>query len=43
LLELGELPNVDLRVVPYSAGWYPALAGSFILIDSDEDEVPRPT
>jgi transcriptional regulator with XRE-family HTH domain len=40
LLELGELPNVDLRVVPYSAGWHPAMAGSFILIDSDEDEIP---
>jgi transcriptional regulator with XRE-family HTH domain len=36
LLELGEMPNVELRVVPFSASWTPALTGPFILLDSDE-------
>lgn len=36
LLELVELPNVEIRVVPYSAGWTPALTGSYILFDSNE-------
>jgi transcriptional regulator with XRE-family HTH domain len=36
LLEFGDVPNVDLRIVPYSASWTPALTGSFILFDSDE-------
>lgn len=40
LLELGELPNVSIRIVPYSASWYPGLAGSFILIDSADEETP---
>lgn len=35
LLDLAELPNIDLRVVPYSAGWSQLLSGAFILIDSD--------
>jgi transcriptional regulator with XRE-family HTH domain len=36
LLELSELPNIDIRVVPFDAGWTPALSGAFILIDSDQ-------
>ncbi|GAA1967583.1 helix-turn-helix transcriptional regulator [Amycolatopsis minnesotensis] len=36
LLELGELPNVDIRIVSYSAGWTPAAIGSFILLESDQ-------
>lgn len=36
LLELGEYPNVDLRVVPFEAGWTQLTAGAFILFDSDE-------
>jgi transcriptional regulator with XRE-family HTH domain len=36
LLELSELPNIDIRVVPFDAGWTPALSGAFILIDSAE-------
>jgi transcriptional regulator with XRE-family HTH domain len=36
LVEMGDLPNVDLRLVPYSAGWTPLLVGSFMLIESDQ-------
>jgi transcriptional regulator with XRE-family HTH domain len=36
LLELGERPNIDLRIVPFESSWSPALSGAFILIDSDE-------
>jgi transcriptional regulator with XRE-family HTH domain len=36
LLELADLPNIDIRVVPFEAGWTQALSGAFILIDSDE-------
>jgi transcriptional regulator with XRE-family HTH domain len=36
LLELIELPNVEIRIVPFSAGWTAASAGSFILVESDE-------
>ncbi|MEU4524756.1 helix-turn-helix transcriptional regulator [Amycolatopsis sp. NPDC024027] len=36
LMEMGELPNVELRLVPYSAGWSPLLVGSFTLIESDQ-------
>jgi transcriptional regulator with XRE-family HTH domain len=38
LLELGELPNVDIRIVPFSASWTPAATGPFILFDSDQGE-----
>jgi hypothetical protein len=37
LLELGELPNVTLRLVPFEAGWGSHLTGAFILFDSDTD------
>ncbi|MCU1687807.1 MAG: putative DNA-binding protein [Amycolatopsis sp.] len=36
LLELAEMPNVELLAVPFSANWTPLLTGSFMLIDSDE-------
>lgn len=36
LLELGAMPNVELRVVPFTASWTPLLTGPFILIDSDQ-------
>ncbi|MEC3974916.1 DUF5753 domain-containing protein, partial [Amycolatopsis sp. H20-H5] len=36
LLEMGELPNVELRLVPYRAGWSPILVGSFTLYESDQ-------
>lgn len=35
-LELADLPNVDLRVVPFNSGWHGGLEGMFMLIDSDE-------
>jgi transcriptional regulator with XRE-family HTH domain len=36
LAETGELPNVTLRLVPYTAGWSPMLVGAFTLIESDQ-------
>lgn len=36
LVETGELPNVELRLVPYSAGWSPMLVGAFTLIESGQ-------
>ena len=36
LLEMGELPNVELRLVPYRAGWSRILGGSFTLYESDQ-------
>ncbi len=36
LAEMVELPNVEVRVIPFGAGWTPALAGPFILFDSDQ-------
>ncbi|WP_092973974.1 helix-turn-helix domain-containing protein [Actinopolyspora lacussalsi] len=37
LMSATEMPNVDLRIVPASAGWTPALEGPFVLIDFDAD------
>lgn len=36
LLELAELTNVDVQVVPYDTGWHAGLEGMFMLIDSDD-------
>jgi transcriptional regulator with XRE-family HTH domain len=36
LLELAELPNVDLRAVPFGSGWNPVLEGAFTLITTAE-------
>ncbi|MDA3645866.1 helix-turn-helix transcriptional regulator [Saccharopolyspora indica] len=36
LLQLSELKNVDVHVVPFKSGWHPALEGLFVLIESDE-------
>lgn len=36
LVEMGDLPNVELLLVPYSAGWSPLLVGAFTLIESGE-------
>ncbi|MGX7824132.1 helix-turn-helix domain-containing protein [Actinokineospora sp. 24-640] len=38
LLAIGEQPNIDIRVLPYSAGGHPALHGPFILL---EFPIPR--
>lgn len=37
LLDMGELPNVELRLIPYSAGWSPILVGSFTMYEFDQD------
>lgn len=36
LTEMIDLPNVQVRIVPFGAGWTPVLTGSFILFDSDQ-------
>ena len=36
---LSERPNIDVRVLPFSAGMYPQ-RGSFMLLDFDDDEDP---
>jgi transcriptional regulator with XRE-family HTH domain len=36
LLEVAEHPNVDLRVVPFTAGWVPSLDGGWTVIESAE-------
>ncbi|OLF05387.1 transcriptional regulator [Actinophytocola xinjiangensis] len=36
LVDVAELPNVDLRVIPFGVGWHPALEGPFTLIDSSQ-------
>jgi transcriptional regulator with XRE-family HTH domain len=38
LLKMAERPNVDLRVVPFSCGWHPALEGPFLMIAPEESE-----
>lgn len=47
LLQLAELPNVSLRVVPLAAGPHPgAVAGSFIILDFPPEKgrtVPEPS
>ncbi|MDR7301000.1 helix-turn-helix domain-containing protein [Haloactinomyces albus] len=37
--EMAELTNVDLRVLPFSSGWHPALEGLFLLIESEQTPV----
>lgn len=37
--EMAKLSNVDLRVVPFSSGWHPALEGLFLLIESEQTPV----
>lgn len=33
ILKLGDLDNVDVRIIPVSAGWTPAHAGPFVLLE----------
>ncbi len=37
LLTWADVSNVDLRVIPETAGWTPALEGPFVLIDFEEE------
>ncbi len=36
LLAMAKRSNVDLRIIPFTAGWYPALEGPFTVIDSTD-------
>lgn len=36
LLKMAAQPNIDLRIVPQSAGWHPALEGPFVILTIDE-------
>lgn len=38
LLELADLPNVTLQVVPFGAGAHPAIAGPFSILEPPHDE-----
>jgi len=40
LLALSELPNVDIRVLPYDAGIPPVVTSKFILLSFEESSVP---
>ncbi|GAA2679358.1 MULTISPECIES: helix-turn-helix transcriptional regulator [Actinosynnema] len=37
LVELARLPNLDLRVLPYSAGGHPGIEGTFTILDYDDE------
>lgn len=37
LLDMSKRSNVDLRIIPFAAGWYPALEGPFTLIESAQE------
>lgn len=37
LLELADLPNLELRAYRYSSGWHSGLEGPFILIEPEDD------
>lgn len=39
LRDMGERPNVDIRIVPFAAGAYPK-RGSFALLEFDDEEDP---
>lgn len=40
LLEVSDLPKVDIRVLPYDAGIPPVVTSKFILLSFDESAVP---
>jgi transcriptional regulator with XRE-family HTH domain len=35
LLKVARYPHVDLRIIPFGAGWHPGLESSFMLIESN--------
>lgn len=39
VLELSQLPNITIHVVPFTSGWHPGLEGAFYLIRADEGPV----
>lgn len=40
LIERAGLPNVDLRVLPFSAGMHPSMSGSFALLSFPDEALP---
>lgn len=40
LIDLSGRPNIDVRVVPWSAGAHAGLRGSYTLLDYDDDDAP---
>ncbi len=38
LVTMAEWENVDIRAVPFSAGWHPGLTGPFVLVERDGAE-----
>jgi len=41
LVEAAEQPNISVRVLPFSAGPYPAMYGPFVILDfPEEDDTP---
>jgi hypothetical protein len=43
LLEVGQRPNVEIQVLPSSAGAHPAMNGSFVVMDFPPLPTPFPT
>lgn len=40
IMKAAKLPNVDVRVVPFSAGAHPAMSGAFRILDFDDPDDP---
>lgn len=40
LIQAAARPNVTLQVIPFAAGWHPALYGMFNLFRFDGDQLP---
>jgi transcriptional regulator with XRE-family HTH domain len=41
LLEASKLPNITIRILPFSAGAHPAANGAFTLLEFPDDDDPR--
>jgi transcriptional regulator with XRE-family HTH domain len=41
IVEVADLPNVTVRMLPFAAGAHPATNGSFVLLDFPDDDDPR--
>jgi hypothetical protein len=37
LLEMSERPNIDICVMPFGAGMYPAIRGPFVVLECDDE------
>ncbi|WP_285504441.1 Scr1 family TA system antitoxin-like transcriptional regulator [Actinokineospora sp. NBRC 105648] len=38
LVALSELPSVDIRIIPFTSGWYAGMEGAFELVESNRFE-----